>query len=218
MLWDIDGTLIRAGGGAKVALELAFEEILGVKEVWQNLNPDGRTDEWIFEELHIKRFGAPLPSALKSTLFDAYLHHLEIQLPQSKHYQVLPHALDVLNEVALDPRNVLGLATGNFEKAAYLKLKQGNLDHFFSFGGFGSDSIHRNILTKKALERACDKIGCDPHEVFVIGDTIYDVQCGKEIGAQTVAVCTGSSTREDLEQSRPDFLINDLSELKSFFK
>ena len=91
-LWDIDGTLLLAGGAGKKSLEKAFEDILGVTEVWKNLNPDGRTDEWIFEELHIKRFGSPLSPSIKQALFEAYMNNLEVEMPLATNYRLLPEA------------------------------------------------------------------------------------------------------------------------------
>jgi phosphoglycolate phosphatase-like HAD superfamily hydrolase len=47
--------------------------------------------------------------------------------------------------------------------------------------------------------------------VDVIGDTGHDIACGKAIGARTVAVATGSWSREELARHQPDFLFDDLS-------
>ena len=48
---------------------------------------------------------------------------------------------------------LLGIVTGNIESAAHIKLARGDLNRFFAFGGYGSDSRDRTELTKKALER-----------------------------------------------------------------
>ena len=59
-----------------------------------------------------------------------------------------------LLEKLIDDGVLLGLTTGNVEEAAHIKLQRANLNRFFSFGGYGSDSPDRTELTKKALERA----------------------------------------------------------------
>ena len=48
---------------------------------------------------------------------------------------------------------MLGLTTGNVEEAAHIKLARPNLNRYFAFGGYGSDSPDRTELTRKALER-----------------------------------------------------------------
>ncbi len=49
-----------------------------------------------------------------------------------------------------------------------------------------------------------------------MGDSPSDILAGKAAGALTVAVLTGARTaeaRQFLEQSRPDFILNDMTEL-----
>ena len=48
---------------------------------------------------------------------------------------------------------MLGLTTGNVEEAAHIKLARPNLNRYFAFGGYGSDSPDRTELTRMALER-----------------------------------------------------------------
>ena len=45
----------------------------------------------------------------------------------------------------------------------------------------------------------------------MIGDTPRDIACGKAFGARTIAVATGTWSREELAKYHPDFLIDDLS-------
>ena len=47
----------------------------------------------------------------------------------------------------------------------------------------------------------------------MIGDTPHDIACGKAIGARTIAVTTGSFTREQLAAHQPDRILNDFSEI-----
>ena len=44
-------------------------------------------------------------------------------------------------------------------------------------------------------------------------DTGHDIACGKIFGARTIAVATGSWTRERLAEHEPDFLFDDLSQV-----
>ena len=47
--------------------------------------------------------------------------------------------------------------------------------------------------------------------IFVIGDTPRDIECGKAVGARTVAIATGNYSRAELAAHNPDFLFDDLS-------
>jgi len=50
LLFDIDGTLIKSGGAAIKAAELAFENIYNVKNVMNGIRADGKTDPLILKE------------------------------------------------------------------------------------------------------------------------------------------------------------------------
>jgi phosphoglycolate phosphatase-like HAD superfamily hydrolase len=107
----------------------------------------------------------------------------------------------------------LGLATGNLETAARIKLSRADLNRYFSFGGFGSDAQNRTALIQKAIERGRSIMGESKKDmrVVVIGDTDLDITCGREAGATTVAVTTGGDSWETLLQASPDHLLKDLS-------
>lgn len=52
-------------------------------------------------------------------------------------------------------------------------------------------------------------------KIMKIGDTIVDIQEGKNAGVLTVGVLTGTTTRERFEKHRPDFIWRDINELRS---
>ena len=54
-----------------------------------------------------------------------------------------------------------------------------------------------------------------PQEIVVIGDTPFDVRCGKFIGAKTLAVATGGSRLEELKPSAADWTVADLTKIRA---
>jgi phosphonatase-like hydrolase len=50
--------------------------------------------------------------------------------------------------------------------------------------------------------------------VMKVGDTVADVEEGKNAGVLTVGVLSGTQSREDLSLAHPDFMINHLIELE----
>ena len=82
---------------------------------------------------------------------------------------------------------LLGLVTGNIEAAAHIKLARADLNRFFAFGGYGSDSRDRTELTKKALERGGDgrrRTRSTSAPTIAVGDTPRDVSAGHGAGIQ----------------------------------
>jgi phosphoglycolate phosphatase-like HAD superfamily hydrolase len=111
---------------------------------------------------------------------------------------------------------VLGLLTGNLARGAELKLSHYGVWDFFEFGAFADDHVDRNKLGPVAHARAVEKHGIsfDAREVYVLGDTPRDIDCARAAGFVAVAIATGSYTKEQLAEHRPDFLFEDLSDTK----
>ena len=55
----------------------------------------------------------------------------------------------------------------------------------------------------------------DGQKVVKIGDTVVDVQEGKNAGAWTVAVLTGSQTEAQLRAAAPDYILSSIRELRT---
>ena len=53
--------------------------------------------------------------------------------------------------------------------------------------------------------------------ILKIGDTVVDIQEGKNAGVKTACVLTGTQQRSDLEIENPDFLFQSVRELNIFF-
>jgi phosphoglycolate phosphatase-like HAD superfamily hydrolase len=104
-----------------------------------------------------------------------------------------------------------GLATGNVERGARIKLARANLNSFFAFGGFGSDAESRTEIVRLAAENGARHAGCeiDSQHVFVIGDTPRDVDAGREAGFRTVGVATSEYSAEALRTAGADLVLSD---------
>jgi phosphoglycolate phosphatase-like HAD superfamily hydrolase len=110
----------------------------------------------------------------------------------------------------------VGLLTGNLRQGARMKLVHYQLDHHFSFGGYGDEHLDRNQVAETALEAARRHLDsrCGAPNIWVIGDTPLDIRCARWIRARVLAVATGSHPREELADHRPDVLLDDLSDVE----
>ena len=134
---------------------------------------------------------------------------------------------------------VLGIATGRQRQEALPPLKNyGLLDYFDE----SHITTHMEIaLAEEALREQGEEItlvkphpyqfllAADPHYLpnqpppplgsfIVVGDTTSDVRGGRAANAITIAVLTGARTAEArmmLEQSQPDFLIEDITHVSA---
>jgi phosphoglycolate phosphatase len=146
-------------------------------------------------------------------LMQRRLDHLPEEVANSPGFVVQDGVVELLDQL-IDDGLLLGLTTGNVEEAAHIKLQRANLNRFFSFGGYGSDSPDRTELTKKALERADLVSGdsLDPARCFSCGDTPRDVEAGHGAGIRVVGVATGEFTVEELKEAGADAAIRSFCE------
>jgi phosphoglycolate phosphatase-like HAD superfamily hydrolase len=220
VLFDIDGTILWTDGAGRRAIHTALMEIfggIGPASYWF----DGKTDRQIVRDLmRLEGHGDAHIDANMDALLDRYVVYLERELSDPGHPLKLFDGVERLLD-ALEARDdvVLGLLTGNLEAGARAKLRAVGIDPArFRANAFGSDHEHRPELPAIARRRASELLGADVpgSSVVVIGDTPADVECGKAIGARTIAVATGSYGVEELEASEPWAVLERLPEPPAF--
>src|SRR5260370_29091012 len=211
LLFDIDGTLIHSGGAGVEALKLALKERFNIKDDLHDIEIAGMTDSGIVISI-LKKHKIPTTPENVAAFLDSYGHFLSLELPRRKG-TLLPGVFELLEKLKSRKHLVLALLTGNVSRGAQLKLEHYGVWHFFEFGAFADDHQDRNQLGPFARARAKEKHGREfsAAEIDVIGDTPRDIACGQAFGARTIAVATGTWSRERLAKYRPDFLIDDLS-------
>src|SRR5437764_3835481 len=215
VLFDIDGTLIHSGGAGMHALKLTLAERFDIADDLHDIEIAGMTDSGIVISI-LNKHKIPATTENVSAFLDSYVHLLSLELPRRKG-KLLPGVLKLLKKLKSRPHVVLALLTGNVSRGARLKLEHYAVWHFFEFGAFADDHRERNELGRFARARAKEKHGREfaASEIDVIGDTPRDIDCGRALGARTIAVATGSWSRDELEKHNPDFLIDDLSDVKT---
>jgi phosphoglycolate phosphatase-like HAD superfamily hydrolase len=216
LLWDIDGTLLASGGAGIRAFDQALQEEFGVNGSLEHIAWAGRTDGWIAARV-LESFGLLPTPANVTRLIDGYLARLPPELDRTG--AVLPGVAAILEAGHHHPEVVQGLLTGNVERGARVKLGHYDLWRYFAFGAFADDSTERNELGPHALRRAAAHAGADfaPERVWIIGDTIHDINCARVIGARALAVTTGHNSRADLVAQSPDHLLDSLDPPQAFW-
>jgi phosphoglycolate phosphatase len=221
LLFDIDGTLLLLTEDAtRQAIIKTFRDLFGIENTIQNISFSGRTDPGIFKDVALKLLGRPLQDEEHLSVVERYLEMLPGELDRCESFRLMPGVAQLLPLLAARQDIILGLETGNLEPAAYLKLKRGGIDHYFSLGGFGSDSEDRTELVRLGIKRARNfNHDVIPDEnIYVIGDSPHDISAGRNLGVNTVAVGSGLVTREKLLAESPSCLLPDLSDIQAFMK
>ena len=217
VLFDIDGTLITDGGAARSAYRSALARVYGYDGDLTRYDFSGRTDPQI-TFMVLRDFGladADIERRLPE-LWEAYLEGLAASATPDR-VRELPGIRTLLESLAGRADILLALLTGNIERGARLKLAPPNLNRYFPFGAFGSDSPDREALPPIAVERASRIEGhrVRGRDVVIIGDSIYDIRCGVPHDATTIAVASGKTPAERLRAENPHYLFHSAEDTNS---
>jgi phosphoglycolate phosphatase len=214
VLWDIDGTLIRAGRTGAVVFDRAIERALGTAPA-ARVSMSGKTDPQIVREylalMEIDEHDHHLPLVLE---------HLEAELAAAAETlaadgRVLPGVVGILERLDCDPGVLQSVLTGNIAPNAVVKLTAFGLQRWLDLevGAYGSDDADRRALVPIALERAGRLRGAtfEPEGVWVIGDTANDLACARAGKARCLLVATGRASIDELRKLGADAVVEDLA-------
>ncbi len=213
ILFDIDGTLVSRCHVHEKSYPVAIKEVFNINVERPGPRFAGTTDKKIvftlLEESGIER------NQIKKRLGEVYkvmINYVKENIDNDKEFRLLPGVKTLLEE--LNKRNhIIGLLTGNLEEIARIKMKKLGVNHYFSVGSFGGITEVRNELVPTAIENTEQKfnITIDKENVFVLGDTPHDIECGKANKVKTIAVATGPYSKEELLEYKPDYVFDDFT-------
>ncbi len=220
VLFDIDGTLLSAGGISARALAATLHETFGTEGASASYDYSGKTDPQIVRELMgAAGFAeAEIDARMEAALVGYRARLLAGLRPED--VTAKPGVRPLLEALAAEPQVTLGLLTGNLEPCARAKLAPLDVNRYFPFGAFGSDHEDRYRLPAVALERGRSVVGIafEGADLVIVGDSVHDVLCGRGLGVRAVAVATGKTPPTRLSEVKPDALLDDFGDTTSAFR
>lgn len=201
LCWDIDGTLLSTARAGVVALEDALRTVCGLEPDLTGLDTAGLTDAQVADAA-IRHCGGDPPD---EEVVAAFLREYEARLPDRlplREGHVLPGVEAILADLHDHPEVLNLLLTGNTAAGAAAKLRHYRLDRFFDAGAFCEGPGAREEIAARAVRTAAERLGAAPDldRTYVIGDTPFDVRCGRAIGARTIAVASGGYEEQALRE------------------
>lgn len=224
VLFDIDGTLLDAGGSGSWAMTRAFEDVFDLKDAERfsgRVRFDGMTDPGIIEAI-ARNAGVPdhLLAQQAACLKTVFLAHLERRLRETPGKRALPGVKDLLDRLVGVHHATIGLATGNARRGAMLKLSAVGLADYFDLGAFGDDAPDRTSIgriARERVEREFDVV-ISPDDVVLVGDSVPDIEAAHANGYRSLAVGTGWSDLDTLKAANPGCLVDDLADFGSIMR
>jgi len=202
IVFDLDGTLIESYEAIYLGLKECFrhfrKEIFPFPDLKIYLKPDLETTlSQFFKPEEVSR-AIPI---MRKRYEEIYLDHTHF----------LDGAKEVLNMLHFDGV-VLGVASNKFGRFARGDLMNlGVLDCFKSVVGAGD--VPRNKPFPDMIHTALKEMLLPPEEAIFVGDTLTDIEAGKEAGIDTYALPTGFHSKEDLSRGTPKRMLRHLKEL-----
>ena len=217
VLWDIDGTLLNAGGVGHDLYDVVFVQLFG-RSLSAYAPMAGRTDRAIILETLILA-GVDEPRRY----VDPFIAGLSAQAPlvQSamlSRGRALPGAAAALALIAGHAHQ--SVLTGNIRPLAEVKLAALGLREGLDLciGAYGDDHEDRAELVQVARRRAADVHGRSLPTSFagrstvVVGDTPLDISAAICAGARAVGVATGTYSPADLIAAGADAVLLNLAD------
>ena len=238
VLWDVDHTLINAGGWSSHLYGLVFAELFG-RELPQVAPMAGRTDRAIIVET-LTMAGVPDPRKHVPAFIETMTRQAPAYGEQVRaRGRVLPGVPEALAALAgaggagADGADGAGrvrqsVLTGNIRPLAEVKLAALGLGDplDLAIGAYGDMDEVRAELVGVARARASGSgsglgsagsgggsgEGFGGEATVLVGDTPLDVAAALATGARAVAVATGSFTEAELAASGAHAVLPDLSD------
>ncbi len=219
VLFDIDGTLVRAGDPAHhAAFDAALAAVFGVDATIAGVPLAGRLDHQIARDALVS--AGVSDAAVDAGLADLVAHmgagYAGEVAPGARRDRWLPGVPATLEHLR-DAGVALGVVTGNAEPVGRAKLAAAGIDHLLPFGGWGDHPVDRAGLVDVA------RLAAEAHHgrsfalaaTWVVGDTTLDVAAARAAGARSLAVPTGPIGRGALVEAGPDVLLDDLADAEA---
>ena len=210
-IFDIDGTLLVTKDLVHWnALHQAMIEAYGVDTTIEGIPYHGKTDLSILraalgrEGISDNDFQAQLPDALAVVCREVEANHRKIEP------KVCPGIVQLLESLKANGK-LIGVASGNLETVGWHKIEAASLRQFFTFGCFSDCQESRAEIFRNALEFVTAQLGPGARACF-IGDTPSDVEAARLIGAQILAVASGTFNLAELNAYSPDLCVSNCGE------
>lgn len=91
-------------------------------------------------------------------------------------------------------------------------LQELNLEHYFDLV-LGGDSLSEKKPSGLPLLHACEQLNIAAEHGVMIGDSITDINAGKNAGFKTIAVTYGYDHGKPVQECNPDLVVDSLAEL-----
>jgi len=204
VIFDLDGTLIDSYQAIYLGFHHAYSEMglppLSYEQVQRAV---GRGLGHTFRELLGEE---KVPQALS-------LFRKKYEEIFRAHTHLLPDVREVVG--GLQSRGIqLAVATNKLGRFSRAIFEHFGMEKMFAVI-LGDGDVSQNKPDPEMLYQAMDNMRLAKEETVFVGDSVIDIQAGKNAGVRVFAVPTGNTDRADLVKAQPTVIMNRLLDLLS---
>jgi phosphoglycolate phosphatase-like HAD superfamily hydrolase len=230
IIFDLDQTIVGLYKLHDKAAHFSLKKIFNINAWMHEIDYVGKSLKKTLNE--IAWLGKVKSKERKKNINNAVKLHIEYfikYLPKNTKKYCLPGSINLIKNLSKMKNNYLIILSGDSENLSKMKnnyliilsgdsekiikivLKRAGLLKYFKLIVSGEKIGSRTKLIKKALKLAHKKAKTKKFErVFVIGDSIHDVEAGKAIKAMTIVLTTGTHTKKQLKKEGADYIFRNL--------
>ncbi len=205
IIFDFDGTLADTKKGILASANAALEHHGFPKAAEKDVYPlIGLTLEEIFSKLAKNASPAQIPEIVA--------HYRKIYNSTApKNTALFPGMKETLESLKAEGK-LLAIATSKRQEGVNLMLDELGIRRFFSMV-VTEEQVAGKKPAPDMVQKILQETGTPAAQALVVGDTVYDVQMGKNAGAKTCAVTWGAQSKEQLALSKPDFTAHNAGQM-----
>lgn len=212
VIFDLDQTLVDFISVHDEATRELFQRFFGVEARLTEIDFAGKSLIDIFLELaRLKGVPEGRVGEIGPELLEEYERIFGLKLPRDSSKNVLPGVRQLL-EALSKTDNFVVLYTGDSAGIVERVFDATGLGKYFRFCVYGTEAETRVGMVRLTVKKAENITGKNfrDKDIVIIGDSIRDVESGKQVNATTIAVATGFHSKEQLSAIGPDYLFRDL--------
>jgi phosphoglycolate phosphatase len=151
-----------------------------------------------------------LPRERYPDLAARYRHHY---LARDEHIELYPGVREMLTELGA-AGFLLGVATGKSRSGLDRALAQQRIGVHFLATRCADEGFAKP--NPDMLLHLMERVGAQPHETLMIGDTTHDLELARNAGTAALAVGYGAHAPRELERLTPLATVHSIAELRAW--
>jgi len=212
VIFDLDQTLVDLISVHDATIQELFKSYFGVNASLREIDFAGRSlTENLAELARLKGIVHSEFTGKGSLLLERYEKIFQAKIPPAASNYILPGVKPLLDELS-KTSNLIVLYTGDSPGVTQRVLEATGLGKYFKFSVYGTEAKSRVDMARLAIKKAEQLTGArfKGKDIVIIGDSVRDVECGKQLNALTIAVATGFHSEQELLSKKPDYLFENL--------